>query len=117
MPWRSKATASEGPMWAQSHHSEAPYGGKRGHTPRSIEGSGETELQGHHHQQGRDFSKKGINAAKEDDQEETKQAGRGDRPVQKKKSKKKQRRRSRTASTEAKSESEREERRDGERRV
>ena len=32
MPWRSEVMASEGPMWAQSHHSKAPYEGKRGYT-------------------------------------------------------------------------------------
>ena len=28
--------APEGPMWAQSHHSKAPYEGKRPHTPGPL---------------------------------------------------------------------------------
>ena len=36
MPLRSKATASEGPMWAQSPHPKAPYEGKRPHTPPPL---------------------------------------------------------------------------------
>ena len=44
-------------------------------------GTGDTELQDHQHRHGPDFSKKNIKAVKEDDKEETEQAGGGDQPT------------------------------------